>query len=508
MLILYLILFSVPTYDYSNLVRGTTGFGITVFEGNKPDTFGVEIIGIRRGVAAGQDIILARLTGERIKETGVISGMSGSPVYIDGKLLGAIAYNMGGAFSKEPICGITPIGSMLNPPGIGFHKTDIDARIPIPVSFSNISNSALSLFQEEIEGLGLQSVLGASIDSIINTENRQKLFPGSPIGILLVSGDARIGGTGTVTHIDENRVYALGHRFMGLGTVQLPLTTAYIHTVASSHRASFKIAEIGNTIGYMEMDAFTGISGQIGRLPSMLNMRVQYGEIDYQYKLAKAEGLVPFLINLMLANSIFTNYSTGNVTYLTDFNLKMKEKEVNFSDIYSGNVLDAVIAMMEDIGSVIQNPYTKLDIDSIRIDLTPYYEIRVAELNEIQGEIRDDTLFIIYTLTPYRKRPLRVVEKIPIRDSDKEKSLSVTASGANSLRMRMRNEVRDIDGFIRYMEDRPKRSSIIIQVWGQNDNLLPLSYTRLARERNRPLYEKIIETEWLIIGEAISEIDN
>jgi len=513
MLILYLIAISIPTMDCSDVIAGMKGFGTTVFEGSRPDTFTVEVIGIRKGLAPGQDIILAKLGGKRIEETGVISGMSGSPVYIDGRLLGAVAYNMGGAFSKEPICGITPIRSMLNPPKTGFSDVYIKEEIPIPVTFSNISDAAYSLFKEEIKRLGLQvGVWGntskfpiSNLQSPISKQSEQ-FVPGSPIGVLLVSGDARIGGVGTVTHVEGDRIYAFGHRFMALGEVKLPITTAYIHTVAPSYLTSFKLAEIGNIAGCMDVDAFSGISAVIGKSPPLVDMTVKNGEITYRYKLAKEERLLPLLTNLMLANSLLMSYSSGNITYFAVFNINTKEKQIKLSDVYSGDVYDVVTEMAEDVSSVLKNDYSKLELQSMEFNLIPSYEAKIAQIKDIEGDLRNDTLFLICTVIPYRGKALRIEEKVPIRNSDGKKPLTVSASGCDAVRMRVQNEVGDFNDFVEYVENRPKRTSIVIQVSGQDGDILPLSYGKFIKRNTRPLYEKVVETEWVISGSASCEI--
>lgn len=517
MLIFYLIVLSIPIMDYAEVTAGMEGFGITVLEGNKPDTFGVEIIGVRKGIAPGQDIILARLKGKKIEETGIISGMSGSPVYIDGKLLGAVAYNMGGAFSKEPICGITPMGSMLDPPKTGFSDVHIKEEIPIPVSFSNVSDVALSLFKEEIEKMELKGGAWGNATKIPISNSKfpitdyrssnYQFFPGSPIGVSLVSGDARIGAVGTVTCVDANRVYAFGHRLLGLGAVELPVTTAHIHTVASSYLASFKIAEMGNNIGCMDMDAFTGISAVIGKSPPVVDMTVENGNIIYRYKLAKEERLFPLLVNLMLASSIFMNYSRGNVTYSAVFNIDAKENKIRFSDTYSGEVMDVATAMAGDVNSVFENNYTGLDVKSINFNLIPSYTLKLAHIKDIQGDLRNDTLFLICTVKPYRGKLTRIEEKIPIRNSDGKKPLMVSASGCDGIKKRMWEKIRDFDEFVSYLENRPKRTSLVIQVSSQDDDLLPPSYSKFIKREKRPLYEKVIETEWVISGGVSCEID-
>ncbi len=497
--------------NYADVKEGMEGFGLTIFEGSKPDTFGVEIIGVKRVFTPGQDIIVARLHGERIEETGVIRGMSGSPVYIDGKLIGAISYDFGGAFSKKPICGITPIEDIINPPKMGCYDIPKEQQISLPVCFSNISDMAISLFQEDLERCEQLNIDGLFFCSSTSSGDRTNIdeepfFPGSSIGVQLVSGDANLGATGTVTHIDGDRVYAFGHNFLGLGTVNLPVSTSHIYTIVSSYLSSFKISEMGNIVGCMDMDAFTGISAQIGYYPSMVNMTVKNGDIIYRYKLVKEERLLPLLTNLMLGNSILKDYSMGGVTYTTVLNINTKERNITLSDTYSGEVIEVINEIADDINTVLKNSFLKLNVKSLEFELTPSYGYKIALISDLQGYVRDDTLFIICTLTPYKETPLRIEEKIPIRNHDDGEFFVITASGRDYIRIG-NYDISNFDELISYLESRPERTSIIIEVSTVDDGLLPPSYARFLKMEEKPSYKKIIETEWVIMGSTTYEVE-
>ncbi|MEA3431343.1 MAG: hypothetical protein U9R01_01510, partial [candidate division WOR-3 bacterium] len=200
------------------------------------------------------------------------------------------------------------------------------------------------------------------------------------------------------------------------------------------------------------------------------------------------------------------SYSSGNITYCAVFNINTKEKQIKFSDIYSGDVYDVVTEMAEDVSSVLKNDYSKLELESMEFNLIPSYEAKIAQIKDIEGDLRNDTLFLICTVIPYRGKALRIEEKIPIRNSDGKKPLTVSASGCDAVRMRVWNEVGDFNDFVEYVENKPKRTSIVIQVSGQDGDILPLSYGKFIKRNKRPLYEKVVETEWVISGSASCEI--
>ena len=233
---------------------GMTGVGKTVFSGDKIEDFKVEILGILANTGPKQSLILARLSGGPLEHTGVMQGMSGSPVYIDGKLAGAVALAFPQA--KEAIAGIRPIEEMLRvapdvksqPPATVARQRYVSGdlrleEIATPVSFSCFTASALEQFAPRLRELGLDPRQGVSGGG--NPPDRlgdpSKLEPGSMISVQLLSGDMSVSADGTVTAIDGNRVYAFGHRFLASGTTDLPFARAEVLALLPNLASSFKI---------------------------------------------------------------------------------------------------------------------------------------------------------------------------------------------------------------------------------------------------------------------------
>jgi hypothetical protein len=306
---------------------GMVGVGRTVFQGTELQDFNVHILGVLRNVQGPKrDLILARLEGGPLGQTGVAQGMSGSPVYVDGRLIGAVSYSIG-AFSKEAIAGITPIAEMKDATAVPRRTNGTQARLELPITPEGLSavlsavhsriapfarrpadvqvlalgdlpaQSAPQLgamlrpistpllmggFEPEVaeliggtfRGAGFSPVTSAAPGGAPGAAPNEPLREGDAIGVALVRGDLEMGATGTVTHIDGGRVYAFGHPFYNLGPAEFPLTRAYVYTMLPSLMASFKISSMGDTIGTMQQDRATAIAGTLGKGPSLVPMTV------------------------------------------------------------------------------------------------------------------------------------------------------------------------------------------------------------------------------------------
>ena len=268
-------------FPLSEVKRGMKGVAYTVFEGVNPEPMQVEILGILKdALGPGQDMILARLHGEKPEYTGVVAGMSGSPVYIDGRLAGALSYRIG-QFSKEPIAGITPIESMLQvrdgsgapPPGMqraelkntAAESSGIDGQprmraIETPLVFGGFSQQAVDLFGDRFRAMGLTPMagLGGADPTAVQPE---PLVPGSAVSAVLVRGDLSMAGTCTVTYVDPKRLLACGHPITQYGPVDMPMTKAEVLASLASPLNAFKIINTTETVGAFTEDR----ASEIGR---------------------------------------------------------------------------------------------------------------------------------------------------------------------------------------------------------------------------------------------------
>ncbi|HKP36951.1 MAG TPA: hypothetical protein VJT71_08830 [Pyrinomonadaceae bacterium] len=340
-----------------DLRPGMKGTARTVFSGSEPQEFGIEIIGVLPGFTGPrQPAIIARLSGPNVEKTGVFAGMSGSPVFIGDRLVGAIAYSF--PFSKEPICGITPIQQMIEifemgnpkiarqPHAISFSElasanwkpampkaamgaipliAAVSAGSPLapymgqqiqpiatPVVFSGISQESLSLFATELTRSGLLPVSGvggaAEITPLARYDDNT-LTPGTSVSVQLVRGDYSIAASGTVTFRDGNRIYAFGHPFLSLGGADMPMTESSVVTVIPNTFNSFKLAVPGQMVGTISQDRATGIYGQLGRAPKMIPVKLNLHtsrdrDEQFSFEVVNDEYLTPLLLTIAVFNSI------------------------------------------------------------------------------------------------------------------------------------------------------------------------------------------------------------
>lgn len=335
-----------PFWDVDEIREGMTGIGRTVLKGTKLEEFRVEVLGVLRNTSPGRDMVLARLSGLDLEKTGVIAGMSGSPVYIDGKLLGAVAYAW--PFGKEPIAGITPITQMIaygdahdgkaccEPRRVGLRRPlAIDGRtfddvtvagrfdadeppeglwlMPLrtPLAATGFTAYSLALLGDALKHTGAIPVTGGGATGHVAAAAKDaKIEPGGPLSVALVTGDFDLSGIGTVTHVDGDRVYGWGHPLMGLGECEFPLMTGYIHTVCPRQTVSFKLGSPLRMLGTIHADVSTCIAGRLGKTPDLLPISMSIsrqpgeGAKTFNVEVVRQRSLVAQLVFTALTNSV------------------------------------------------------------------------------------------------------------------------------------------------------------------------------------------------------------
>jgi len=284
-------------FPLADVHRGLHGVAYTVFEGTQPEAMQVEILGVlRNALGPDRDMILARLQGSKPEYTGVVAGMSGSPVYIDGKLLGALSYRIG-QFTKEPIAGITPIQQMLGvrdlgdnsasgelvaavmPQTSGLPRDAMAARdtdihpIDTPLSLSGFSPQALEPFRDRLKAAGLTAIDGVGGGSP-TTKQPEPLVPGSAVSALLVTGDLEMAATCTVTYIDDKNLLACGHPITQSGAVSMPMTKAEVVATLASPFNAFKIVNTTELAGAFNQDRASAIRGTLGETATLIPVTI------------------------------------------------------------------------------------------------------------------------------------------------------------------------------------------------------------------------------------------
>src|SRR6266850_6416370 len=420
----------VALFPLEDLRPGMKGTARTVFSGTETQEFGVEILGVIPGYPGPrQSAIIARLSGANVEKTGVFAGMSGSPVYIDGKIVGAIAFSF--PFSKEPIAGITPIKQMIDlfnkgsennfekpkePRAVSFAQlassewkpnlpkpavsgvsllAPVSAASPLfpllgqqmtpistPLVFTGISQESLAMFAPQLVSSGLLPVsgVGGSADiTPLAQANANTFLPGSSISVQLVRGDYSLAAAGTVTLRDGNRIYAFGHPFLSLGSADMPMTESSVVTVIPNVNNSFKLAVPGQMVGSISQDRATGVFGNLGVAPKMIPVKITLHTSrdrteTFAYEVANDSFLTPLLLNITLFNTITSSERTlGDSTIGIKGEIKVKGQDAvaidrRFSAVNSAMMAAASVAA--PISSLLSSGFDDVELSGITLDVT------------------------------------------------------------------------------------------------------------------------------------------
>ncbi len=407
---------------------GMRGVGRTVFSGNQIQDFQVEILGVLDNIGPKESLILARLSGGPLEHTGVMQGMSGSPVYIGDKLLGAVA--MAFPYAKDPIAGIRPIEEMVGragpapPPATRpsaalmernlFHLLPKprpaltgEARmsdIATPVSFGGFSRTALESFAPQLEALGLEPRQGVTAGAKLSPGlgNPADLKPGSMISVQLMAGDMSVGADGTVTYIDGKRIYAFGHRFLAVGSTALPFARSEVVTLLPSLNTSFKLSVAKEWMGTMYQDCDTAVSGELGTLAAMVPISVTVTRggrrVDsYQMQMIKDPLLSPLLIQMAVSSAIdATERTVGSssirMTGQIDFqNAPAPVKLDNLYAMDNGAANQASLQAAVPAAYVMQSGFSALELKKVSINLDisdRKKELTIAGVTPSRQEVR------------------------------------------------------------------------------------------------------------------------
>jgi hypothetical protein len=457
-------------FPLSEVHHGLHGVAYTVFEGTQPEPMGVEILGtLHNAIGPGEDMILARLEGAKPEYSGVVAGMSGSPVYIDGKLVGAIAYRIG-EFSKEPICGITPIGQMLEnrvqhvprsairdqdrAPGTGLRAQVSDESavgsgtssdgpdqfraIDAPLVFSGFSPEALKLWREHAPSLGLTPVAGiggvaggGGLSGMASVADQHSIEPGSAVSAVLVRGDLEIAATCTVTYVDPKQLLACGHPITQFGPVSFPMTKADVVATLPSPLNAFKIINTGEMIGSFTEDRQTAIRGQFGLAARMIPLtihvaqdgmasRMLHLQVVDQEQLTPAAVLVSVFQGLMESNAyaVETTYRVKGTVTLKGYPAVRLDEMVAPSDGAPSNLAAALI-VGERFEQLYGNAARSTPVESIDINVEALAGRRSMQLESAQAEKMDvrggDTVSIDAMVRPWRGevRNIRIPVTLP-----------------------------------------------------------------------------------------------
>ena len=432
--------------DVKDIRPGMIGIGRTVFDGTHVEEFKANMLGVLENVIGPhRNLILAKLEGGPLANTGVIAGMSGSPVYIDGKLIGAVSYALG-SFSKEPIAGITPIAEMtdstmmndVRPPGARVHVEFPLTREGLSAAFrkalawnrpfaerpndtelsgvsavGGLAGSQLGALLRPIATPLVMSGFEPDLADVFGGALREQGFvptggrvagrdgekpyegplkPGDAVGVMLVGGDLMLGGTGTVTHIDGNRVYAFGHPMYNLGPTEFPMTRAYVYTVLPSLFSSMKLSTTGEIIGTVLQDRATAIMGQLGAGPRQIPITLTLESTraptqTFHFGVVNDPLFGPLMTYASVLNTLGSyERQYGAATFSVRGSVKVQKHEaIAFDNLFAGDQssMSAASYIVGPMSALIGNDYEKVDIEGLDVTFKTTEEPKTATLERV-----------------------------------------------------------------------------------------------------------------------------
>jgi hypothetical protein len=457
---------SQPTIAVDQIHAGMRGYALTVFEGIKPESMDVEVLGVLHNTNGPKgDIILIRLHGKKVEYTGVVAGMSGSPVYLNGKLAGALAFRIG-EFSKEPIAGVTPIADMLEinaldkspaeeaaatKPGVTNSagktaapgdagtlpdSTQADSTqdfanylkpIDAPLVFNGFSEDTMRRFAGQFAAAGVVPVMGAG--SVSEDKQPEPLEAGSAVSAILVRGDMDIAATCTVTYIDPQRLLACGHPLLQFGSVDLPMNKAQVLATLPSPLNAFKIVNTTEQAGVFVQDRHTGILGVFNKQPDMIPVTLTIhggsGTKEFHYEVLNNPRLSPVAMMATVFNALHgVNEYGEEISYRLNGSIDVKGfPEVGLRNMFvpaeNGQpaAMAAALSLGERFGRIYDNPYNAPAVKNVKLDFDLVRERRWARLESARTDVSEvrpgDEIIVETVLAPYRGE--RVVRQIPVK---------------------------------------------------------------------------------------------
>jgi hypothetical protein len=404
-------------FPLKDVKPGLRGIGKTVFSGDRIEEFQVEILGVLENIGPKQSLILARLSGGPLEKTGVLQGMSGSPVYIDGRLAGAVALAF--PFAKEPIAGIRPIEEMVRVTEAGrgsapsqvarngvsmaslLASQDLTRMLPrrqelsagdaklldiaTPISFAGFTRATLDRFAPQLRALGLEPAQGLAAGgrADLHMGDPSTLKPGSMISVELMTGDMSIGADGTITYIDGNRIYAFGHRFLAVGSTALPFARAEVLALLPVMSSSFKISAPKEMMGAILQDRNTAIAGELGRAAAMAPVSISVSRAghrldSYEMEMVNDRFLSPLLLQMAVFSTIdATERTVGASSFRVtgEVELQGSAAPLKLNNMYAADTGSAMIASLSTaipLAYILQSGFDSLQVKKVVLDIESF----------------------------------------------------------------------------------------------------------------------------------------
>jgi hypothetical protein len=519
---------------------GMVGIGRTVFQGTRVEEFTVNVIGVlENAIGTRRNLILAKLQGGPLAEAGVIAGMSGSPVYIDGRLIGAVSYSLG-QFSKEPIAGITPIAEMTDATTFTeVRPAAARVRVEFPLTRENLTtafrkalnwNRPFADRPEDAQFFGDSAAAGATghaigtllrpiatplmisgfepeLAEMLGAAFRDQGFiptgggaaglrageqqyegplkPGDAVGVVLVGGDMQLGATGTVTHVEDDRVYAFGHPLYNLGPTTFPMTRAYVHTVLPSLMSSMKLSTTGDVIGSFLQDRAVAIAGRLGPGPRMIPFNItldsdRAAKRTFHFELANDQMFTPLMASATISSTLASyERQYGSATFYLKGSAKINRHEaVAFDNVFAGEQpsISAATFVAAPIAALLGNDYEKVSIESVDLTIGSTEESKTATLERVWI---DDQRPRAGRIVPLKvllrtRRGDEILRTVPIDiPSNATGTLSVLVADGGRLgqieqREARTQQPRSVDQMIRLLNRSRRGSTLYIKLLGSD----------------------------------------
>lgn len=439
---------NVPLMPVKDLQPGMQGIGKTVISGDKIEDFNVEILGVNGSEASGYSIFV-RLYGDLIDKTGgVAQGMSGSPVYVDGRLVGAVAF--GKAFNDPHYCFLTPIGSMLKL--LDSPLAHDSSFLPKGTSLlaGGFTTAGMEYLQEKLQGVGLSAVNGGSSGG---APGREALEPGSAVGVSLMEGDMSLGALGTVTWTDdEGHILAFGHPFMQRGDSSFFMNKVWILGCIPNMQSSYKVGNIGKVIGTINQDRASGIAGITGSVPKSVPVFITVSDTSRginsssRINIIEDEQMVPVILDAAVFNTVSKTVDrNGGGTAKLHFEISGVDSSgqnvlIDRDNMYYAgeNLLKSINAELVEAANILtQNKFEQVDIYGVNVTAEVSEDVQVAEIIRVTPQKREvkpgEKLLIDVVLKPYRCKEFTETITFTVPKNNLGGKLALSVRGGSSL---------------------------------------------------------------------------
>ncbi len=519
---------ALETMDTDEITPGMKGYGRTVFTGNQIESFDVEILGVLKNWEARNDMILVKMTGGPLEKTGIIAGMSGSPVYVNNKLIGAVSH--GWSFAKDAIAGVTPIGAMLDVLKIDSHRrentyagnnstwstslkaqdSDVVARlkshglihesvlskntnsqqpftlslVPIqtPLIVSGFDYRSLNSVSPLFNKLGKFSFQSTSGSRSLS-DDLHDFQPGSSIAVEIIRGDLSASAIGTVTYRDDNNILAFGHPIIQIGATDLPMATAQVYTILASQSGSVKMASPGKIIGRITQDRRSAIAGRIGEYTKMIPCQTEIRgslNVEYNFEIVHDKILTPILLQMAVESALLATEKTigeKSVNLKLDVGIAGRKESIRIENGYfdSGPSWFPIYNIVQPITTLLNNEFQTTEIESIKLvadisetkNIASIQNIRVSKRWVAPGEEVHLSVRLRPDTEDYVSIPVRI--KIP---DDVVRGTSVRVTVCDAMISRMMEMVSapghfspsSFEQLINNLEDTESNNNIIVKI--------------------------------------------